>query len=86
MKPFFIGLAIAFYTPSSFAQTSTSKLMSFGECLQVIQKTATQLGVAPINIVETTDMRIARFPSSDGSVLVSCSRPDNKMVITMSKK
>lgn len=68
------------------AQESTSQSMSFEQCLQVIQRTATQLGVAPVNVVETTDLRIVRFPTTDGSVLVSCSRPDRKMVMTVSKK
>ena len=71
---------------TAYAQQSTSKSMSFEECLQVIQRTATQLEVAPINIVETNDMRMVRFPTSDGSVLVTCSRPDRKMVMTISEE
>jgi len=64
---------------------STSQSMSFQECLQVIQRTSSQLGVAPINIVETSIMRMVRFPTNDGSVLVTCSGPDRKMVLTHSK-
>jgi len=45
-----------------------------------------QYGVAPINVVETSDVRIVRFLTSDGSVLISCSRPDRKMVVTISLK
>lgn len=70
----------------ALAQESTSKPMPFDQCLLVIQRTTTQLGVAPINIVETTDVRMVRFPTADGSVLVTCSRPDQKMVMTVSKK
>lgn len=65
---------------------STSKSMSYEECLQVIQRTATQLSVAPINIVETTVMRMVRFPTNDGSVLVTCSEPDQKLIMTISDK
>lgn len=86
MKLIVAGVVAALFASTSFAQQSTSKSMSFEECLQVIQRTATQLGVAPINIAETTDMRMVRFPTSDGSVLVTCSRPDRKMVMTVSKK
>jgi len=68
------------------AQQSTSKSMSFEDCLKVIRNTATDLGVAPINIVETSEARIVRFPTSDGSVLVTCSKPDRKMVMTISPK
>lgn len=66
------------------AQESTSRSMSFENCLQVIRNTSQQLGVAPRNIVETSDLRMVRFVTSDGSVLVSCSRPDRKLVITKS--
>ncbi|TSA38017.1 MAG: hypothetical protein D4R63_12020 [Methylococcaceae bacterium] len=73
-------------TIDSETPQSTSKSMSYEECLQVIQRTATQLGVAPINIVETTVMRMVRFLTSDGSVLVTCSEPDQKLIMTISKK
>lgn len=86
MKHIFAGFLFTIFTSPLFAQQSTSEPMSFEACLQVIQRTATQLGVAPINITETTDIRIVRFPTSDGSVLVTCSRPDRKMVMTVSKK
>ncbi len=67
------------------AQQSTSKSMSFEDCIKTIQITASQLGVAPINIVETNDVRMVRFLTADGSVLVTCSRADRKMVTTLSK-
>lgn len=86
MKKILAGVLACLFASTSFAQQSTSKSMSFEECLQVIQRTATQLGVAPINIDETTDVRMVRFPTGDGSVLVTCSRPDRKMVMTISKK
>ncbi len=78
-------LAIAPF--SCFAQASSqSRSMDFDSCLGVIRKTSTDLGVAPINIVETTDMRIVRFPTADGSVLITCSRSDRSMVVTKSPK
>ena len=79
-----IGAALVATT--AFAQQSTSKPMSFEDCLQVIRNTATQLGVAPVNIVETSGVRMVRFPTADGSVLVTCSRADRKMVMTVSKR
>ena len=85
MKNIYLGFSFALLSFASFAQQSTSKSMSFEECLQVIQRTATQLGVAPVNITETADMRMVRFSTSDGSVLVTCSRPDRKMIMTVSK-
>lgn len=64
--------------------TSTSRAMSFDRCIDSIQGVATELGMAPTNIAETSTVRIVRFNTVDGSVLVTCSRPDRKMVITRS--
>jgi hypothetical protein len=61
---------------------SESKSMGFDECLKSIRLLAESIGQAPINIVETDSVRMVRFISSDGSVLVTCSRPDQKQVIT----
>ena len=68
----------------SSSPQSTSTVMAFEDCIRTIQTTSGQLGVAPRNIVETTDMRMVRFTTSDGSVLVTCSRADRKMVTTVS--
>ena len=64
--------------------SSSSRSMSFERCLKTIQQVATELEVAPINIVETTQVRMVRFNTNDGSVLVTCSAPDEKMVVTRS--
>ena len=79
-------LGLCSFTTAALGQQSTSKAMSFDDCLQVIRNTATQLGVAPVNIAETSDLRMVKFPTADGSVLVTCSKPDRKMVMTVSKK
>lgn len=57
---------------SADGMESCSKDLPFADCLGVIQQQADELGVAPINIVETTSRRMVRFPASDGSVLVTC--------------
>lgn len=67
-----------------FAVESTSKTMSFEACIATIQRVAGDLGVVPINIVETGILRMVRFPTDDGSVLITCSKPDRKLVITRS--
>jgi hypothetical protein len=64
--------------------TSSSQSMPFEQCLEVIRRTASELGVAPVNIVETDILRIVRFCAVDESILVSCSRPDEKLVLTRS--
>lgn len=85
IKMFFPALAVVVSLTSSqaAAQQSTTRSMSFDQCLQVIRNTSNQLGIAPVNIVETNDMRMVKFRTSTGDVLVTCSRPDRKLVITM---
>lgn len=71
--------------PSGEAK-STSRTMSFEDCNRFIALTADQLGQAPINVVDSAAVRIVRFPANDGSVLVTCSRPDGKMILTQSAR
>lgn len=71
-------------SPAQAAVESQAVTMSFDSCLAKIRSTAAQLGIAPINIAETNELRMVRFPTSDGSVLITCSRPDGRMVVTKS--
>jgi hypothetical protein len=66
------------------AVSSTGQTMSFEDCLGVIRRTARELSVTPISVVETDILRVARFRTTEGSVLVSCSKPDRKMILTRS--
>ena len=69
-------------------ETISNSKMSFENCILLIQKTATQLGSTPVNVVETDDLRIVRFETNDGSgdsVLVTCSRADETALVTLSK-
>ena len=68
--------------PAAAAPRSEATPMSFEQCLTMIRQVSGQRGVAPVNIVETNAVRMVRFPTADGSVLVTCSRPDRKMVVT----
>ena len=69
---------------SSNGMPTTTRTMNFDTCVRQIQAYAGSIGVAPINIVETSDVRIVRFPATDGSVLLTCSRPDRKMILVQS--
>lgn len=72
------------HSVSSSGMPTATKSMDFQVCIASIQTVAGQLSVAPINIVETNDVRMVRFNTSDGSVLITCSRPDRKMVMVQS--
>lgn len=72
------------YGTSSTGMPTATRTMDFETCLATVRDMATDLGVAPINIVETSDVRVVRFNTSDGSVLITCSGPDQKMIAVQS--
>lgn len=71
--------------PLSSSVQSTSTSMAFEDCIRTIQRISGQIGVVPRNIVETSDVRMVRLNTRDGSVIVTCSRADRKMVTTVSQ-
>lgn len=73
-----------FTSVNTTTKVSISHPVTFEQCLLVIKKSASDLDVAPVKLVETTDMRMVQFTTEEGSVLVVCNRPDQKMVITNS--
>ena len=63
------------------------KSMSFQQCVATIGAMASKLGVAPVNIVETNILRLARFSTNDGSgksYLITCSKPDRMLILNES--
>lgn len=85
-----LALLTAVGSTSALAQgkkpQTTSEPMGFEQCLATIRGAAADLGVAPINVVETRDLRMVRFNTVDGTVLITCSRADQKMAITFTPK
>ena len=79
------ALAISAAT-AGLADTTKTTNTSFEKCLALIQAAATNTGVAPVNIVETSILRMVRFPAADGSLLITCSKPDAKMIVQQSSK
>jgi hypothetical protein len=78
------ALAVTLSVSTAAAMESTSRALplAFNKCPGVIVFVGDQIGVSPTNIVETNVTRVVRFDAEDGSVLITCSRPDQKMVIT----
>lgn len=70
----------------SDVKSSRTLSMSFEACNQWIAQTADQVGSAPVNVVDSRDVRVVRFQAGDGSVLVTCSRKDRKAVIVESSR
>ncbi|PHN32148.1 hypothetical protein AO240_09065 [Pseudomonas sp. ICMP 460] len=68
---------------------SKSISMSFDECQSYQASTIAKLNVPASDIepiVNSSVLTITRVYTADGSVLISCSKPDQKMVVTMSSK
>jgi hypothetical protein len=61
------------------------KPMDLSSCQRFTTILATNLRVAPTNLVETTIFRLVRWPTDFGSMLLSCSGPDAKAVIALSR-
>lgn len=69
---------------SSAGLDSAEQPMSFGECNRHIRAMADEFGTTPSNIVDSSAMRVVRFPATDGSVLVTCDAIDEKMIVVNS--
>ena len=64
-----------------------SRSMSFEQCLATREKTIASLKANPrdvIHIVNTSIMTMTRICTADGSVVITCSKPDEQMVIRQS--
>jgi len=79
-----LALMGLFCTPVQ-AQVKTQTVeMGFYDCKNRIIFMKAKFGIAPEIIADTSDVKMVRFPTSDGSVIVTCSRPDEKMAVTQS--
>lgn len=81
--------AVCFATAVYADVQSKSIPMSFDECQANQANTIAQLNVPASDIepiVNSSVLTITRVYTADGSVLISCSEPDQKMVVTMSSK
>ncbi len=81
-----LALTLATSTAHAEVKTVHTETISFSRCLGKIVNVAMQFKVQPITVVSTGILRVVRFPVDDGSVLFSCSKLDNKLVITQSDK
>lgn len=76
------NLAFAAVSPAAAESDNHARSMKFEDCLGAIHAAADHLGIVPVDVADTLDLRIVRFPVSDGSVVVICSRADQKIVVT----
>lgn len=87
MKYLILTIALLTHLSVFASAESTSSSMSFEKCQAVQANTIAQLNVPPediVHIVNTSELTMTRFYTADGSIIISCSKPDQKMVITKS--
>ncbi len=64
-------------------EEAQSYLITFEGCLATIDQYAHQIGIAPEVVIETRDVLTVRFSVRGAKVIVTCSRPNNTMTITL---
>jgi DNA/RNA endonuclease YhcR with UshA esterase domain len=71
---------------SAHAEPAAGRIatMPFSECVSIIAEVAQEMDVAPVSLVDTSDIRSVRFDASDGVVTVTCHRQDSRMLLTRS--
>lgn len=83
------ALTALLLTNATFAMAepvSTSETMDFRTCVASIDVVAGKVGIKPHVLVDTAIMKMVRFRTQDGSLLVTCSKPDQKRVFTQSSR
>ena len=70
--------------PTDRGLVSRSRSMSFQNCLTLIDRTAAELGVTPVEIASTSSVKMVKWFTVNGDVLITCSALDDKMVYTFS--
>lgn len=58
--------------------------MPYSECLAIIAEASSEVGEAPVQLINNEDETSVRINAADGFVTVSCSRANNKMVLSKS--
>lgn len=85
-----VAILVAAVSSVAWSDVSSQSVnATFDQCLATQSKVIAQLNVPPddiVHIVNTSQMTVTRICTADGSVLISCSKPDEKMVITKSSK
>jgi hypothetical protein len=56
--------------------------MSFNQCKKVIASMKADLGEAPIVIANTGDVVMVKWITATDDMLLTCSRPDQKLLLT----
>ena len=80
----FFGVHVGHASPKAIEaeQVNTRTVaMPFAECLSILDEVSLGMGIEPVKLVNTDDLRMIRVDAADGFVTVSCSRPDNRMTL-----
>lgn len=76
-------------TDSNPSLPAIKQRATIDECRRTIEKTVRDMGILPIDVmplINTKIMTTTRICTSDGSLLITCSGPDEQMIITKSPR
>ena len=79
------ALGILSFSVAARAEDANTRIaaMPYSDCLSIINETAQETGMAPVQLVDNDEGTTVRISASDGFVTVSCSR-GGKMMLTKS--
>lgn len=79
-----VGLVAASSPAWAAVGESITKPMRYSACLAFISQTAQISGATPVNIIETSSLRVVRIQAQDGSVLLTCDKEKGTMMLVPS--
>lgn len=71
---------------ASSERETVTQTISFKGCLAAAQKLADQVGVKLVRVIDTASVKMFRVPGSDGTISVTCSAKERKMVLSRTPK
>jgi hypothetical protein len=67
--------------PTERPRYARAEAMPFAECVALVEDVSEELGVSPVSLTRTSDIWTARLDAVDGSLTITCSRPDNRLTL-----
>jgi hypothetical protein len=60
---------------------SRTETMRFADCISLIEEISNEIGAAPAHLLRTKDVWLTRVDAIDGSVTITCNRPENRLTL-----
>lgn len=81
-----VSAALTWPAHASSERETVTQTISFKGCLSAAQELADQVGVDLVPMVDTPSVKIFGIHGSDGTITVTCSAKERKMVLSRTSK